>query len=574
MYLFISGLILSIVNALVIKRIKSDINNNLLLLCTECIKIIFVYVGMIHVCNKMPVLRPFRWKFIVNSLCYVITNSVSWWLLENMSASSFYTLTQHKILWVVLLSMYFLKKTYSSKKWFAILLILCGSIANRIEHITADSMRFVPIIVLMSIISSFSGVWMERMMKRPRKKSDDEDRLYYFLNDSLHMYILGIPMYMFNYYYTHQNEHTLGLTYSGLFCVSNALQGVCIGTLFMWYSSVWRPMQISLVIAILMVIEHVSSIANWLSIVFILSGLYLWSVPLHNTKKIKDNKKRKSRRVYIIACIAMLIFIAVMMYKHYNTPAKSVEPVEPNAHPTVQTRETPVHSQNLLRKPRRYPTFTDVLRSKKEMEYWNILSSNAGTYNGCTGPTLWVIMGGHLRSADLHVLNTKAFLEQSHTCTFIIYVLRRYVAEHSLSYAHKFADGSEEWKKWTSINTTARAEYLLDTLGTNAAYMVTERTKTRGPWVNWDTRYAGLVAIRELQKRHSISPNAKDIVVLTRPDIVFSHAIDIAKLIQVKERFQMYIPHSSGSAGTAQDPNDTSIVLLGFSVILPYYVLL
>jgi hypothetical protein len=196
-----------------------------------------------------------------------------------------------------------------------------------------------------------------------------------------------------------------------------------------------------------------------------------------------------------------------------------------------------------------------VLRSKKEMEFWNILSSNAGTYNGCTGPTLWVIMGGHMRSADLHVLNTKAFLEQSHTCTFLIYVLRRYVAEHSLSNSHKFADGSEEWKKWTSIDTTARAEYLLATIGTNAAYMVTHRTM-KGGWAHMDTRMAGLVAIRELQKRHGISPNAKDIVVHTRPDAVFSHAIDIATLIQVKERFQMYIPHSSGSAGTGNDPNE------------------
>jgi hypothetical protein len=240
----------------------------------------------------------------------------------------------------------------------------------------------------------------------------------------------------------------------------------------------------------------------------------------------------------------MLIFIFVMLYKHYNTPDESVVHLQ-----TVSPKVLPTP---LLRKP---PTFTDVLRSKKEMEFWNILSSNAGTYNGCTGPTLWVIMGGHMRSADLHVLNTKAFLEQSHTCTFLIYVLRRYVAEHSLSNSHKFADGSEEWKKWTSIDTTARAEYLLATIGTNAAYMVTHRTM-KGGWAHMDTRMAGLVAIRELQKRHGISPNAKDIVVHTRPDAVFSHAIDIATLIQVKERFQMYIPHSSGSAGTGNDPNE------------------
>jgi len=303
-----------------------------------------------------------------------------------------------------------------------------------------------------------------------------------------------------------------------------------------------------------MMIEHVSSVANWLSIVFILSGLYLWLVPL--TGKIKDNKKRKSRHIYIVACVAMLIFIFAMAYKHYNAPVEPIGHVETNVYSTVKPTSSKLLSnrQTLLRKPRQR-TFTDVLNSKKEMEFWNILSSNAGTYNGCTGPTLWVIMGGHMRSADLHVLNTKAFLEQSHTCTFLIYVLRRYVAEHSLSNSHKFADGSPEWKKWTSINTTARAEYLLATIGTNAAYIVTHRTM-KGGWAHMDTRIAGLVAIRELQKQHGISSSTKDIVVHTRPDAVFSHAIDIATLIQVKERFQMYIPHYSGSTGTGNDPNE------------------
>jgi hypothetical protein len=37
---------------------------------------------------------------------------------------------------------------------------------------------------------------------------------------------------------------------------------------------------------------------------------------------------------------------------------------------------------------------------------------------------------------------------------------------------------------------------------------------------------------------------------------VFSDAIDIGKLMRLKKRFQMYIPHASATAGVGNDPNE------------------
>lgn len=286
MYLLILGILLPVVNVNLVNIYKDSIDNTLLLLCTELLKCAFVYLVSNHVVHKCPSYTPFRWKFVVNSFCYMLTNTMAWWLMQNIDKSSFFLAVQHKILWVVTLSYIILRKTYNMKQLLGACLVTAGAMVSQLDGLEQLNMHYMHYIVIMCVISAFSGVWIELMMKKDRGELKKLEKLYYYLNDSLHMYILGLPFYFYSYWHS-PNKHKLNIELSFLICISHALQGIVIGSMFVYYSAVWRSIQSSFTIVVLMILDSQLKLNSFAGLFLIMLGSYCWSLKIQSRQYTK-----------------------------------------------------------------------------------------------------------------------------------------------------------------------------------------------------------------------------------------------------------------------------------------------
>lgn len=292
MYLLLLGIFLPVVNVNLINMYKESIDNKLLLLCTEILKCALVYLVSNHVVHKCPSYTPFRWKFVVNSICYMLTNTMAWWLMQNIDKSSFFLSVQHKIIWVVLLSFIILRKKYNMKQIIGALLVTFGAMISQIKEIAEFNTGYLHYIIIMCIISAFSGVWIELMMKKDRGDLDKPEKLYYYLNDSLHMYVIGLPLYCYSYWNS-SGDHQLNIELSFLICMSHALQGMAIGSMFVYYSAVWRSIQSSFTIVILMILDSQMELNSFIGLFFIMLGSYCWSLKTQQMDYTKINQKEQ-----------------------------------------------------------------------------------------------------------------------------------------------------------------------------------------------------------------------------------------------------------------------------------------
>lgn len=181
---------------------------------------------------------------------------------------------------------------------------------------------------------------------------------------------------------------------------------------------------------------------------------------------------------------------------------------------------------------------------------------NPGTYEQCDGPMLWLIMGGHFRTGDQHLGNTRSFLQQSNPCHFAVYILRPYIAEDSTSWNKHFSADSEEGRMWKAVPVQENAEFAVkNLLSKNTAYVIYQN-KERQSWAHLDTLDAGRGIVKALQEFHGIKSHDKDVVVLTRPDVIFNHAIQFQPLTELPKRFWASIPHESSNPGSGNDPSE------------------
>jgi len=116
----------------------------------------------------------------VPALCYFFNNVLAYTALENLSSSVYGVLQQAKILAFALFSVILLRKKISCSKWRALLLLFMG--ASLVEHHTfqahEDSSNGNPVkgtiaMMIMVLMSGFSGVYYEKMLKGVSKSPED-----------------------------------------------------------------------------------------------------------------------------------------------------------------------------------------------------------------------------------------------------------------------------------------------------------------------------------------------------------------------------------------------------------------
>ena len=249
-----------------------------ILLMIECVKLLICACVTRYIDREQPF--KVRWGFIVNAGLYSIVNFLTYQITSMIEPSIYSVLIQHKLIWVVIFSLILLKRSFSVQQYISLVVVCFGCMLVKMSNIDGDiSAGAIFLIVFQGICSSLASVWIEKMMKvedRP-KVSEDEDKqkLYWFLSDSFQMYMFGIPIYLVGSFSSKQ-AIDIPMSLGFALVAVGVLQGLSLGAVFVYHSSVVRSLVAAIVIVILAVEHRVYSIEIVSGIGLVVLGVIGW----------------------------------------------------------------------------------------------------------------------------------------------------------------------------------------------------------------------------------------------------------------------------------------------------------
>ena len=201
-----------------------------------------------------------------------------------------------------------------------------------------------------------------------------------------------------------------------------------------------------------------------------------------------------------------------------------------------------------------------------QKKYPPITDADGGSYQGChrDGPLVWVYFWGHLRTFGMHAQNLQSFLDgaEEKPCMFLV-IYTRDEFDHPGRHLDKYIERmhSEGRSVVSEMQSTARK------LGANRslAFAVTHGGQTLQTYPEiperdrkpiWDY-FRGLAKLgTEVANLHGIPQDDRDLIVMTRPDIVFSHAVNLHRIrtIMAKQKIVL-LPHHDARVG-GNDPSE------------------
>lgn len=249
------------------------------LLIIECLKMMVCATGM--QCISRESHFKIRWGFLVNAILYAVVNTLIHLISSIVPVALYNALIQHKLLWVVILSVVILEKTFTLQQYASVCAVLFGCLLIKFSDTSSEISELgVILIVMQGICSSLSSVWIEKMMKledRPKVSEDNaKQKLYWYLYDSFQMYMFGIPIYIVGSYTQHATSN-LPLNLASLLILLSVVQGLSLGAIFVYYSSVVRSMVAAVIILLLSIEKGVYTWNVVLGITMILSGAVSYS---------------------------------------------------------------------------------------------------------------------------------------------------------------------------------------------------------------------------------------------------------------------------------------------------------
>ena len=234
----------------------------LCLICMNCIKR-----------HKMQI----RWGFLVNALLYALVNTLAFYIPNIIEPAIYAVLIQHKMLWVVVFSSLMLQRQFKTLQYVALFAVCWGCMFVKMSDTGGDiSAGAVLMIIVQGVASSLSSIWIEKMMKSETRAivstEPKTQKLYWFLADSLQMYMFGIPIYAIS---ACLNPHHINVPfpYALTLIGVGTIQGLSLGAVFVYYNSVVRSIISAVVIVILAVLHGVFSTQIVLGIVFVVAGV-------------------------------------------------------------------------------------------------------------------------------------------------------------------------------------------------------------------------------------------------------------------------------------------------------------
>lgn len=261
-------------------------NVALILLIVEISKLLLCLLGMLCISRQRNC--PVRFGFIVNSVLYAVVNYLSHYITKTIPVSIYSVLIQHKLVWIVFFSILILKKSFTKQQYCALIAVCSGCILTKM---TDDSMGDVAkrqmstgllLIALQGICSSLSSVWIEKMMKVTERPliSENYNKLYWFLADSFQMYLFAIPIYATSYVlgFGAPVITTLSLEATIIVILLSILNGMILGAVFVYHSSVIRSIIAAIVIVILAIEHNIYSIPILSGIGLVLLGVIGWTI--------------------------------------------------------------------------------------------------------------------------------------------------------------------------------------------------------------------------------------------------------------------------------------------------------
>ena len=249
-----------------------------ILLMIECVKLLICacvtrYIGR----------QPFqvRWGFVVNAVLYSVVNFLTYQITSMLEPSIYSVLIQHKLIWVVVFSLILLKRSFSVQQYISLVVVCFGCMLVKMSNIDGDiSAGAIFLIVFQGICSSLASVWIEKMMKvkdRPKVSEDEsKQKLYWFLSDSFQMYMFGIPIYLLGSFSSKQ-EIDIPMSLGFALVAVGVLQGLSLGAVFVYHSSIVRSLVAAMVIVILAVEHRVYSIEIVSGIGLVVLGVIGWT---------------------------------------------------------------------------------------------------------------------------------------------------------------------------------------------------------------------------------------------------------------------------------------------------------
>lgn len=253
-----------------------------ILLVVEISKLFISLGGMLCI-SRQRKNCPVRFGFIVNSFLYAVVNYLSHVITKTMPVSIYSVLINHKLVWVVLFSIFILKKSFSMKQYVALILVCSGCMLTKMTVNTGQvsEIHFL-LILLQGICSSLSSVWIEKMMKISERpvvsENSSNNKFYWFLFDSFQMYLFAIPIYIVGAYTSHTSKTTLPMELFIMVIGLSILNGMSLGAVFVYHSSIVRSI-VAAVVIILLALDHgVFTIYIVSGVGLVLVGIIGWSI--------------------------------------------------------------------------------------------------------------------------------------------------------------------------------------------------------------------------------------------------------------------------------------------------------
>lgn len=253
-------------------------NVSFILLMIECLKL-FICACVTRCINRE---QPFqvRWGFIVNAVLYSLVNFFTYQITSMLEPSIYSVLIQHKLIWVVVFSLILLKKSFSVQQYISLMVVCYGCMLVKMSNIDGDiSATAICLVIIQGICSSLASVWIEKMMKvenRPQVSEDEsKQKLYWFLSDSFQMYMFGIPIYLFGSFSSKQ-DIDIPMSWGFALVAVGVLQGLSLGAVFVYHSSVVRSLVAAIVIVFLAMEHQLYSVEIVSGIALVVLGVIGW----------------------------------------------------------------------------------------------------------------------------------------------------------------------------------------------------------------------------------------------------------------------------------------------------------
>jgi|TARA_B110000208_G_C11719843_1_gene412421 drug/metabolite transporter (DMT)-like permease len=202
-----------------------------------------------------------------------------------MPVSIYSVLIQHKLIWVVLFSILILEKTFTTRQYLALIAVCSGCMLTKfsINEIVITELGLL-LIVVQGICSSLSSIWIEKMMKVAERpivsENPRENQLYWFLADSFQMYLFAIPIYIAGVYTSQTpgvEKNTLPYEVFLIIVFLSVLNGMSLGAVFVYHSSIVRSIVSAVVIVLLSIAHGIFSVYTISGIGLVLLGVIGWS---------------------------------------------------------------------------------------------------------------------------------------------------------------------------------------------------------------------------------------------------------------------------------------------------------